>query len=94
MQKSNGDYYEGTFKNGLKHGFGWEKFANGDFYKGQYINGLPEGIGEYNWKDGANYKGDFKQGLRNGYGLWKIDDNIEGERYEGHYLMDKKSGYG
>jgi len=28
------------------------------------------------------------------YGLWKIDDNIEGERYEGHYSMDRKSGYG
>ena len=29
-----GDSFCGTFKNGLKHGFGQEYFENGDFYKG------------------------------------------------------------
>ena len=29
-----GDLYKGSFKNGLKHGVGSEKFGNGDYYKG------------------------------------------------------------
>jgi hypothetical protein len=29
-----GDLYKGSFKNGLKHGVGSEKFGNRDYYKG------------------------------------------------------------
>ena len=32
--KLNGDVYVGKFKNGLKHGDGYEMYANGDKYKG------------------------------------------------------------
>ncbi len=29
-----GDLYEGSWKNGKKHGFGKYTFANGDYYEG------------------------------------------------------------
>jgi hypothetical protein len=41
LKRYSGDICQGMFKNGLKHGEGFEKFSNGDSYKGQYVNGLP-----------------------------------------------------
>jgi hypothetical protein len=46
------------------------------------------------WSDGSNYKGDFKQGVRNGFGIWKKSDSKNSESYRGHYLLDRKCGYG
>jgi hypothetical protein len=46
------------------------------------------------WSDGSNYKGDFKQGVRNGFGIWKKNNEKNCECYRGHYLLDRKSGYG
>lgn len=56
------------------------------------MNGLPEGYGHYVWSDKSEYKGDFKQGYRNGYGIW-IDEKKK-LKYQGHYLLDRKHGYG
>ena len=56
------------------------------------MNGLAEGYGEYFWDDGCFYRGDFKQGYRNGYGMWKSKNGKE--MYKGHYMLDRKHGYG
>lgn len=45
------------------------------------------------WIDGSLFKGDFKQGARNGYGLWRSMKGTN-EVYKGHYMLDKKHGYG
>jgi hypothetical protein len=33
-----GGKYHGTFRNGLRHGFGKYEFANGDTYEGMWFN--------------------------------------------------------
>ena len=47
----NGDFYEGDFKDDLKHGLGNFQFEDGRFYNGQFID------------DKANGKGFYRQSL-------------------------------
>ncbi len=51
-EKFHGDYYQGEFKNGIKHGFGVYFFANGEKYAGQYQFGKRHGKGTYSFPDG------------------------------------------
>jgi hypothetical protein len=62
--KFQGDYYQGEFKNGLKHGFGTYFFSNGDKYIGNYQYGKREGKGTYSFSSG-------KQSLT---GTWSNND--------------------
>jgi hypothetical protein len=62
--KFQGDYYQGEFKNGLKHGFGTYFFSNGDKYIGNYQYGKREGKGTYSFSNG-------KQSLT---GTWSNND--------------------
>ena len=47
MNYSNGDFYEGQFFNGLRHGNGTMKYYNGAQYRGGFRNDNREGKGEY-----------------------------------------------
>lgn len=62
--KFQGDYYQGEFKYGLKHGFGTYFFSNGDKYIGNYQYGKREGKGTYSFSSG-------KQSLT---GTWSNND--------------------
>jgi hypothetical protein len=62
--KFQGDYYQGEFKNGLKHGFGTYFFSNGDKFVGNYQYGKREGKGTYSFSNG-------KQSL---VGTWSNND--------------------
>ena len=37
---SNGNKYEGNYKNGQFHGYGVYQLANGDVFKGNFIRGI------------------------------------------------------
>jgi hypothetical protein len=55
--------YEGSFRNGLRHGKGkWSQ--NETKYLGNYIEGLKEGYGELYFPSGNFYKGNFVNDLR------------------------------
>lgn len=64
--------YNGSFKNGLRHGIGCLYYSNGTLkYKGEWKNDLPDGNGSLYRSDGTLWgtvqctKGHFISGLRN-----------------------------
>ena len=71
IMASDGDTYEGAFKNGLPHGNGRYYNDDGDHYVGEYRNGLRSGIGTF-WYEPDNpifkYVGAWDNGEENGYG--------------------------
>lgn len=59
MVFENGDFFEGTFKAGVREGFGILKFGCGDVYEGYFKDGLMHGDGVYVWKNGICFHGSF-----------------------------------
>ena len=47
MLLTDGEYYEGLFKNGLRHGLGVYIFKSGNKYKGSWENGTKSGKGVF-----------------------------------------------
>lgn len=68
MVYTDGNKYNGEWKNGQCHGDGEMIYANGDTYDGQWQNGVKSGYGVYTWSNGQVYKGDYKNDLRDGEG--------------------------
>jgi antitoxin component YwqK of YwqJK toxin-antitoxin module len=91
--------FEGQFKNGKAHGFGYEYHNDesncpGNYkYKGMFQNGKYHGIGEqYDVDENIRYEGDFENGMRSGNGwLYSEDRNTH---YSGEFKYDKKHGSG
>ena len=54
---SNGDKFEGSFLNGLKHGFGKMKYKNGDICEGTWTNDKLSGDVTYVFANGNQYTG-------------------------------------
>ena len=59
---SNGDVYEGTFKNDMRNGQGTYTFANGERYVGSFRDNQLSGEGTYTWPSGKTYTGRFENG--------------------------------
>ncbi|MBA55405.1 MAG: peptidase C13 [Pseudomonadales bacterium] len=91
MDWSNGDHYEGEFKQGMMHGRGLFTSTNGYRYEGQFHNGLSEGRGEIHYTDGLVYVGDVDQGYWDGKGTLTYPD---GRRYEGDFKLNQFEGSG
>ena len=54
-------YYQGDFKDDLRHGFGRRRYADGDIYEGEWKNGKMCGKGKINFGDGlSEFVGRFK----------------------------------
>lgn len=82
--------YEGSFKNGLRHGKG--KWSSGETkYSGSYAEGLKEGYGELYFPSGNFYKGNFVNDKREGYGemFW-----TDGSFYKGDWKNGVQNGKG
>jgi SH3-like domain-containing protein len=60
---SNGEKYEGQFKDGERHGRGILNFPDGNKYIGQFKNGKRHGQGILNLPDGSYYMGEWKDDL-------------------------------
>jgi hypothetical protein len=86
---NSGRYYEGHWRNDLRHGQGFEHFMTGNTYEGEYKNGKVDGQGRYNWANGEFYEGLWKQGLKSGYGLWQGKD-----QYVGEWADNQPNGFG
>lgn len=59
---NDGGKYYGTFKNGLRHGFGKYLFCNGDIYEGMWNANQRHGEGLYQYQNGEAYRGTYKFG--------------------------------
>jgi hypothetical protein len=66
---SNGNTYEGQWKNGKKHGLGMYKFPDGEYYEGDFEQDKRQGFGKYMRKSGEYYKGYWQADFREGEGV-------------------------
>lgn len=57
---SNGDVYEGEWKEGKRHGQGKITWPTGVVYEGNWKEGKRTGKGKYTWTSGAVYEGDWE----------------------------------
>lgn len=89
--------YIGSFKNGLKHGYGREIYPDGSVYLGKWQNNLFHGNGklkavsENNQGKEEFYDGNWVEGQMHGFGIqqWK-----DGTLYKGKFEYGKKHGKG
>ena len=89
---SDGDIYEGEFKDGLSSGNGTYTYQNGDIYVGEFKRGLAHGIGTYTFAGGREkYTGNWKDDKRHGKG---INTHSTGQEYVGEYERGVRNGYG
>ena len=71
FQYSNGDSFEGAYKQGIRTGQGIYRFKNGSYYDGEWKYGDYEGKGILKYEDGRIYEGDFVKGQPEGFGVGK-----------------------
>ena len=92
---TNGDTYEGMWKNGNLNGLGTFTWANGDKYIGNHLDGKGNGQGTYIWANGDKYVGNFINDVRNGQGkfVWVAGENA-GSVYVGEFLDGEINGQG
>jgi hypothetical protein len=88
---SDGQRYEGGFKNNKMHGQGTYIFADGEKYVGEWKDGLNHGQGTTTLANGNKYEGEYKNNKRNGQGTYTYSD---GRKYEGEWKDGKQHGQG
>ena len=88
---SNGDKYEGSWKNDLKHGQGLSTYNSGDAYLGEFKNNTKHGYGNYFYASGDKYTGQFKNDDINGMGINALSN---GDKYIGEFLEENYHGSG
>ena len=86
-----GDYYNGSFKEGKKDGFGSIIYKNGTRYEGDFKNDRHHGSGKLIQLDGEIFTGDWKNGKINGAGI-RLHSN--GDKYIGSYVNNIRNGQG
>ncbi|MBN2302485.1 MAG: hypothetical protein JXN60_08220 [Lentisphaerae bacterium] len=88
---SNGDRYEGEFKNGLFHGWGTYYYRNGDRYDGEFRHDMKHGKGTLTYKNGDKYTGEFRKDMKEGRGSLEYGN---GDRYVGDFKNGMIDGKG
>ena len=88
---SNGQVYEGTWKNDKQHGHGVRRWPDGNVYEGEYKDDNMHGHGVYRWASGSVYEGEFKDVNMHGHGVYRW---ASGSVYEGEWKDDKENGQG
>ena len=61
--------YSGTWKDGLRHGYGKYELPNGAEYEGQWVNDYISGYGRLKFTDGYTYIGEWKNNKKHGIGV-------------------------
>ena len=64
---SNGEFYEGNFKNSQRHSTGIHYYLNGDFYDGEWQNDHRIGRGRIFIAEGGKLSGMFIEDKADGY---------------------------
>ena len=86
---SNGDVYEGQWKDSKFNGQGTYKWSNGDVYVGQWKDDKRNGQGKNTYSDGTVSVGQFKDDKANGQGTYI---NINGVKSKGIWVDGKLDG--
>uniref|UniRef100_A0A6B2KXT3 VPS9 domain-containing protein n=1 Tax=Arcella intermedia TaxID=1963864 RepID=A0A6B2KXT3_9EUKA len=95
---STGEYYEGTWDKGVKHGVGMEKNPQtGEYYEGQWEQGKKHGFGKKGFPTGEKYQGEWKDDSMEGEGNLTYPNESGsftgtwegGKRVEGEYVVRK-----
>ena len=87
----NGERYRGSYKNGLKDGFGEWTHPDGDNYQGKFKAGIKRGNGVYTFENGEKYKGYFKRDKKHGLGSYTYSN---GEIFIGEFKNNIQDGRG
>lgn len=82
--------YRGTWKDGVKTGYGYETLKDRYAYFGSFINGVKTGICDITYPDGTNYIGQIKTCRKEGFGKQVLNDEI----YIGYWKHDRRHGIG
>ena len=89
---TNGDSYEGGFREGKMQGYGrYEDFLRRNSYEGEWVQNCQLGRGREDIEDGSTYEGDFENDQRSGYGTIRW---ASGEVYEGEFRAHVMHGIG
>jgi len=88
---SNGDVYEGEWKDDMQNGMGRNVWVDGSIYIGQYIQNKKHGIGDYQWDDHSRYVGEWQDDKMHGVGKYSWPD---GKYYLGDWAEGVLEGQG
>jgi len=88
---SNGDEYNGQWKNNRCDGQGTLTYLDGSNYVGQWKNHQRQGQGTYIYSDGSKYIGQFNNNQRHGQGTYIFPD---GSKYVGQFKDGQMNGQG
>ena len=96
---SDGNWYEGEWKDGNKHGFGSENIQYGETvwekYIGDFVEDFRHGKGKLTHSDGNWYDGEWKLDERHGFGTdYVVYEDNSWEKYTGFFSEDWRHGKG
>ena len=91
MMWSDGNYYEGTWKNDCMEGFGLLIKSTGTYVIGHWNENKIHGEAEYFSKNGDKYSGQWSKGQKHGQGKEMVR---LGSTYEGEFKDGRKIGKG
>lgn len=83
-----GDWYEGGFKRGKKHGFGIQRLLDKQYF-GEYVEDFREGYGTISFDNGDVYRGCMYQDNMCGYGELITAD---GKMLRGYFVDNEFKG--
>lgn len=88
---ANGDSFEGSLVQGLRHGRGIFQWANGQRYEGDWVNDQPNGQAKVHFANGNDYEGAVQAGLPQGMGRMRY---ASGDLYTGQFKAGVPEGRG
>ena len=88
---SNGDTYQGAWRNNRPHGQGRYLTLKGDEYAGTFHNGRFQGEGTFRFSNGDVYQGQWQDGQMHGRGEMKYQN---GNVYNGEWAQGVRQGKG
>ena len=88
---ANGDVFEGSLKNGKRHGKGKFVWSNGQRYNGDWVNDVPTGQATVDFTNGNRYEGTVVNSTPEGNGRMAY---ASGGTYEGQFKAGEPEGTG
>ena len=83
--------YEGSMRDGKRHGQGTFTWPDGDRYEGEWRDNIKHGKGIKTWADGSRYEGEWRDDEWHGQGTFTWPN---GDRYEGEWRDYEQHGQG